>query len=110
MKLEDYFDFLSPDDIRISGHRIGIDNVLDYFLNGYNPNEIAAVYPDLSLEEIYATITYYLHNQKEINDYLVRLRRWKEQRYQEWLANPDPLIQRLKKAREKRAKAIFNPQ
>jgi hypothetical protein len=23
MQLEDYFDFLSPDDIRIKGHRIG---------------------------------------------------------------------------------------
>ncbi len=27
--------FLSPDDIRIKGHRIGIDNVLDYYLEGY---------------------------------------------------------------------------
>jgi hypothetical protein len=32
MKLEDYFDFLSPDDIRLKGHRIGIDNVLAYYL------------------------------------------------------------------------------
>ena len=27
MQLEDYFTFLSEDDIRINGHRIGIDNV-----------------------------------------------------------------------------------
>ncbi len=27
MLLEDYFDFLSPDDIRIKGHRIGIQGV-----------------------------------------------------------------------------------
>ncbi len=108
MKLEDYFDFLCPDDIRIKGHRIGIDNVLEYFLNGYNPQEIAAVYPDLSLEEIYATITYYLHNQVEINAYLLRLRRWKEQRYQEWLAKPNPLIERLRKVREERVKERLN--
>ncbi len=25
--LEDYFEFLSPDDIQLKGHRIGIDNV-----------------------------------------------------------------------------------
>ena len=25
MQLEDYFDFLAPDDIRIKGHRIGIE-------------------------------------------------------------------------------------
>lgn len=27
-RLEDYFEFLSDDDIRIKGHRIGIDNVM----------------------------------------------------------------------------------
>ena len=39
MQLEDYFEFLSPDDIRIKGHRIGVDNVLDYYLEGYNSIE-----------------------------------------------------------------------
>jgi hypothetical protein len=29
MQLEDYFEFLDPDDIRLKGHRIGIDNVID---------------------------------------------------------------------------------
>ncbi|GCA73059.1 hypothetical protein MiYa_04618 [Microcystis aeruginosa NIES-2519] len=28
MELEDYFLFLSEDDIRVKGHRLGIDNVL----------------------------------------------------------------------------------
>jgi hypothetical protein len=28
MLLEDYFDFLSPDDIRIKGHRIGIQDII----------------------------------------------------------------------------------
>ena len=64
MQLEDYFIFLSTDDIRIKGHRIGIDNILFYFLEGYSPEEIKSIYPDLSLEKIYATITYYFHNKK----------------------------------------------
>ena len=34
--LEDYFEFLSPDDIRIKGHRIGIDDVISYYLQGYS--------------------------------------------------------------------------
>ena len=74
MKLEDYFVFLSEDYIRIKGHRIGIDNVLFYFLEGYTPEEIRATYPDLSLEKIYATITYYLHNKPEVDSYLLRLK------------------------------------
>lgn len=77
MQLEDYFDFLSPDDIRIKGHRIGIDNVLEYYLEGYTPEEISANLPTLSVEEIYATITYYLHNRPQIDAYLLRLAKWR---------------------------------
>ena len=51
-RLEDYFEFLSPDDIRLKGHRIGIGNVLDYYLEGYTPEEITANLPSLSLEQI----------------------------------------------------------
>lgn len=96
MQLEDYFDFLSADDIRLKGHRIGIDNVLDYYLEGYTPEEIAANLPTLSLEQIHATITYYLHNRSQIDAYLSRLARWREQRYQEWAAHPSGLVQRLR--------------
>jgi hypothetical protein len=48
MRLEDYFDFLAPDDIRLKGHRIGIDDVLYYYLEGYAPEEIAAHLPTLT--------------------------------------------------------------
>ena len=96
MQLEDYFEFLSADDIRLKGHRIGIDNVLDYYLEGYTPEEIAANLPSLSLEQIYATITYYLHNRVNIEAYLSRLATWREQHYQESVANPSLLVQRLR--------------
>jgi len=96
MRLEDYFDFLAPDDIRLKGHRIGIDDVLYYYLDGYTPEEIAANLPTLSLEQIHATITYYLHNRAEVDAYLLRLATWREQRYREWEANPPPVVQRLR--------------
>ena len=103
MKLEDYFDFLTPDDIRIKGHRIGIDDILMDYLDGYTPEEIAANLPSLSLEEIHATITYYLHNQAEVDAYLSRLGTWREQRYQEWLANPSAMTQRIRATKAQRA-------
>ena len=96
MQLTDYFEFLSPDDIRIKGHRIGIDTVLEAFLNGFSPETIAADYPELSLEKIYATITYYYHQQTEVERYLQRLRQWREQHYQETLQNPSPMAERLR--------------
>lgn len=103
-RLEDYFEFLSDDDIRIKGHRIGIDNVLDYYLEGYTPEEIATNLPTLSLEQIYATITYYLHHRSEIDAYLLRLAAWREQRYQESRANPSPVVQRIRAIKAQRAK------
>ena len=55
MQLEDYFEFLDPDDIRIKGHRIGIDDVIDYYLQGYTPEQILEDLPSLDLEKIHAT-------------------------------------------------------
>lgn len=102
MLLEEYFDFIAPDDIRIKGHRIGIDNVLHYYLEGYSPEEIAANLPSLSLEEIHATIIYYLRNRAQVDAYLSRLSAWREARYREWTAKPSPLIERLRNERSQR--------
>ncbi len=108
MQLADYFDFLSSDDIRIKGHRIGIDHVIEYYLKGYSPEEIVANLPTLSLEKVYATITYYLHNRAEVDAYLWRLAKWREQRYQASLANPSPVAQRIIAAKAQRAKERDN--
>ena len=108
-KLEDYFDFLDPNDIRIKGHRIGIDNVIDYYLTGCTPEQIREHFPSLNLEKIYATITYYLHNSEEIDAYMERLNSEREQRYQEWLtAEPSPAIKRLRAIRDSRTREQVN--
>lgn len=91
MQLEDYFEFLSPTDIRLKGHRIGIDTILYYYLEGYTAEEIALNLPTLRQEEIYATITYYLHNQHQVDHYLLELENWREQYYQESINNPSPV-------------------
>lgn len=71
MLLEDYFDFLTPNDIRIKGTRIGIETVLyDYIHHSRNPEQILASYPALTLEQVYATILYYLHNRLDVEAYL----------------------------------------
>src|ERR1051326_929542 len=71
MQLEDYFEFLSPVDIRIKGHRIGIETVLDAHLHrGLTAEQIQDTYPTLTLEQVYATILYYHHNRQQVTDYL----------------------------------------
>ena len=75
MQLEDYFNFLSPDTIRIKGHRLGIEDILELYDAGYSPEQIALEFPGLSLEQIHATITYYWHNKEDVDAYLSRLDR-----------------------------------
>ncbi len=108
MQLEDYFEFLDPDDIRIKVHRIGIDNVIQYYLQGYSPEEILEELPSLDLEKIYATLAYYLHNRVEIDASMLRLAKWREQRYQESSANPSPLMQRLRALKAQREQELLN--
>src|SRR5215210_6952585 len=106
MQLEDYFDMHSPEDIRIRGHRIGIETVLyEYIHRGRTPEQIAAQFPTLSLEEVYATILYYLHNREAVSTYLAA---WLEHgEHARAAQDRDPAVQasrqRLREARERRA-------
>lgn len=71
MRLEDHFNFLAPDDIRLKGTRMGIETILyDFIHRGRRPEEIVQSYPSLTLEQVYATITYYLHNEEPVRKYL----------------------------------------
>jgi uncharacterized protein (DUF433 family) len=94
--LEDYFDFLAPDDIRIKGHRIGIETVLyEYIHKARTPEEIQQTYPTLTLEEVYATILYYLHNREQVSKYLTDWLEYCHKAEQEAAKNPSPAKQRL---------------
>ena len=74
MRLDEYFDFLGRDSIRVRGTRVGIETILDDYLSGASPEEIAARYRTLTLEQVYAAITYYLRNRPEMDAYLQRWR------------------------------------
>ncbi len=68
MRLEDYFDVLAPDDIRVRGTRMGIETILfDYLDLGLFPEDIAVRYPTLTLEQVHAAITYYWHKKAEMD-------------------------------------------
>jgi uncharacterized protein (DUF433 family) len=103
VNLEDYFETVSGGAVRIKGHRIGIEHVIERYHDGYSPEQIAQEFPGLSLEKIYATITYYLHNKAEVDTYLAELAAWAEQSYQEEQAKePPPVVQRLRALKAQR--------
>jgi len=95
VQLEDYLDFFE-DEIRLKGHRIWIDDVVNCYHQGYSPEQIASEFPGLKLETLYATIAYYLHNQIQIDAYITQLKAWREQQYQAAQANPNSMMRRLK--------------
>jgi uncharacterized protein (DUF433 family) len=71
MQLENYFNFLTPNDIRLKDSRIGIETILyEYIYRTKTPEEIAKLYPTLTLEQVYATILYYLHNKEQVTQYM----------------------------------------
>lgn len=103
MQLEDYFDFLSVDDIRVKGTRIGIETILyDYIHRACTPEEIAQTYPSLSLEQVYATILYYLHNKEIVSQYVADWLEWSHQQLKAQQLNPSPSALRLRKLRAER--------
>ena len=97
MRLEDYFDFSeAPDYIRIKGHRLGIEDVIRRYNEFDSPELIAQRFPGLSLERIYATITFYLRHQAEVDAYLAELDRWSAEQRLLAAAHPSPVSERLR--------------
>lgn len=103
MQLEEYFDFLAEDDIRLKGTRIGIETILyDYIHRAIPPETIAETYPVLTLEQVYATILYYLHNKEKVTAYLTDWLEWSREVRRQQAANPSPMIQKLRKIKAER--------
>jgi uncharacterized protein (DUF433 family) len=103
MNLEDYFDVLAPTDIRLKGTRVGIETILsDYLELGLSPEEIAARYRTLTLEQVYATLTYYWHDRERVEAYLRSVDDELDRQRREQAAHPSPAVQRLRQLARQR--------
>jgi uncharacterized protein (DUF433 family) len=105
MQLEDYFEFERCDTqfgeidrIRFKGRRISIEHVLEMHLQGESAERIYYNYRHaLTLEQVYAAITYYLARKTEIDAYLQRGRDLEDKLYQEYLKKePDEVGNRMR--------------
>jgi uncharacterized protein (DUF433 family) len=100
--LEDYLDFDSDcDRIRVKGHRIAIEIVIEAFQEGRSAEELVrSHYPTLTVEEVYAVLTYYYQNQAAVDEYMRRNREAAEAAYQEYLRQEPPeVVKRLRALR-----------
>lgn len=97
MNLETYFDVLAPDDIRIRGTRIGIESILyEYIHRSQSPEEIAERFHTVSLEQVYATILYYLHNRPQLDAYVADWLAFSRTAREAQERNPPSVVVRLR--------------
>lgn len=105
MLIEEYFDFLAPDDIRVKGTRVGIESILyEYIYRQRSPEEILKHFSTLTLDQIYATILYYLNNKQVVNKYIEDWLEWSHQQRKAQELKPHPASLRLQKIKMERQK------
>lgn len=96
--LENNFTFLAENDIRVKGTRVGIETILyEYIHNSKLPEVIAdRYYYSLTVEQIYATILYYLQNQEKVGTYLEDYLKYCQTAREEYEKDPPPGVVRLR--------------
>jgi uncharacterized protein (DUF433 family) len=104
--ITDYFNFLSAEDIRLKDSRIGIETILyEYIDCGRSPEEIAQTYTSMSLEQVYATILYYLQNKETVSNYMTNWIEHGHKMREQQRLNPPPISERMRQLRiERKAK------
>jgi uncharacterized protein (DUF433 family) len=71
-----------------------VEVVLDTRAYGFSPEEIHEQYPDLSLAQIHAALSYYYDHQQAIDAYIEHQRKWVEAMAAQ--AGDSPVRQRLR--------------
>lgn len=97
--LEDNFTVLEEYDIRVKGTRVGIETILYEYIHNNRPPEVIAnrYYHSLTVEQVYATILYYLQNQEKVGTYLEDYLNYCKTAQEEYEKNPPPGVVRLRK-------------
>lgn len=109
MMLEDTFDVWGFDDIRLKGHRIGLDDVLDLYHEGKTPEDITTYYPTLTLDVVQNAIAYYLQHRDELDAYLERQHAYAKEQTQLAEEHPSANALRLRRIRQERALTQTQP-
>lgn len=90
----------------ITDKRISLDSIVYAFRRGQSPESIRRSFPLLILEEIYGAITFYLANQKEINNYLLK----EETEFEKMRHNSRKMDSEWHKKMEKARQEMLTPQ
>lgn len=90
--------------IRVSGTRVTLDSLINYYLQGETPEALHESFPTVSLTDIYAVIAYYLAHREELDAYLKRQAAEAERIRQEIEAKYPPKVTRAELLKRLEAK------
>jgi hypothetical protein len=110
MELENYFEFINNEYIRVSGTRVGIETILRDYQQGASPEEIVIHYPTLSLEQVHAVITYYLANREKVEGYLEKRGQDHEEAWREQQRQRSEFLQALRERLDRQRRAFRREQ
>jgi uncharacterized protein (DUF433 family) len=72
MTLPDFLTQHPYGEIRLTGHRIGLLHVVQYYNEGFSPEMLLEQFPTLPLSLIHKVIAFYLDNRAEVDAYVAK--------------------------------------
>jgi uncharacterized protein (DUF433 family) len=96
MQLPNFLTAHPDGEIRLSGTRISLADVVDLYNEGYSPEKIYAEFLSPSLEQIKKVIEFYLHNRAKVDSLVAQIHVQAEGNYAKYPASPGMLpVRRL---------------
>ena len=72
MTLPDFLTEGAFGEVRLTGHRIGLDHVIEDYNSGYSPERLHEEFPTLPLDLIQKVLACYEANRAEVDAYMAR--------------------------------------
>jgi uncharacterized protein (DUF433 family) len=94
MTLPDFLTSHPHKEIRLTGHRIGLEDVIFYYQRGESAEMLHARYPSLELSDIVKVLGFYSTNQAEVDAYCQEA--WTEIARQRASARKGPTLEELR--------------
>jgi uncharacterized protein (DUF433 family) len=70
MNLPEYLTQDADGYIHVTGHRIGLHDLVFYYNEGYSPEALLEAFPTLSLALVHKIIAFYLEHSVDVNAYV----------------------------------------
>ena len=84
---------------RIADTRVSLDSLVYLFREGMSAESMVESYPDLTLEQVYGALAFYLANKREIDTYLAEGQRASDVQHRQSRHANAGLIAKLQRAR-----------